>query len=317
MDLVLGGHSHIYERSFLLDQAYGYRRCPQLRHTELFHPPWSREHILDPGDGDPSGDGAYQKNSGGNSHDGAVYIVAGHGGRAVGSTFGGAHPVMFSVDVQFGSVLLDVNGTTLTVSNLRENETISDTFSIQKIPSGTNVPPSGVIDTPVGNQTIEVGDFVSFLGTGTDSDSNLPLTHLWDFGVGSGIANSTQEDPGTTQFNTAGVFRVTYTVRDSLGLTDPTPATIQITVQGSGGGGFTAYNDLAWGTGQLSSNITTITSPNGGSGLPSSGQLLDFGTGLPTPVSLTVTGGALSAMPKLRRGPTRPPAMPLRSLMAS
>ena len=35
-----------------------------------------------------------------------------------------------------------------------------------------------------------------------------------------------------------------------------------------------------------------ITSPNGGSGLPSSGQLLDHGTGLPTPVSLTVAGGS-------------------------
>jgi len=55
--------------------------------------------------------------------------------------------------------------------------------------------------------------------------------------------------------------------------------------------GFTAYNDLAWGTGQLEMNITKITSPVGGSGLPSSGQLLDFATGLPTPVSLAVTGG--------------------------
>ncbi len=35
--------------------------------------------------------------------------------------------------------------------------------------------------------------------------------------------------------------------------------------------GFTAYNDLAWGTGQLETNITKITSPNGGSGLPSTG----------------------------------------------
>ena len=63
---------------------------------------------------------------------------------------------------------------------------------------------------------------------------------------------------------------------------------------GGGAGSFTAYNDLAWGTGQLTSNITTITSPNGGSGLDSSGQLLDYGTGLPTPVSLTVAGGSFN-----------------------
>ncbi len=53
----------------------------------------------------------------------------------------------------------------------------------------------------------------------------------------------------------------------------------------------TSYNDLAWGTGQLETNITKITSPNGGSGLPDSGALVDFATGNPTSVILTVTGG--------------------------
>ncbi len=55
--------------------------------------------------------------------------------------------------------------------------------------------------------------------------------------------------------------------------------------------GFTAYNDLAWGTGQLETNITKITSPNGGSGLPATGFLKDFASGLDTGVTLTVTGG--------------------------
>jgi len=75
-----------------------------------------------------------------------------------------------------------------------------------------------------------------------------------------------------------------------LGLPDPTPDTVKVTVQNPPSN-FTAYNDLAWGTGQLETHITTFTSPNGGSGLPSSGQLVDFSTGLPTPVSLAVTGG--------------------------
>jgi hypothetical protein len=54
---------------------------------------------------------------------------------------------------------------------------------------------------------------------------------------------------------------------------------------------FTAYNDLAWDTGQLDTNITKFTSPAGGSGLPSTGFLKDFDTGLDTGVTLTVTGG--------------------------
>jgi hypothetical protein len=53
----------------------------------------------------------------------------------------------------------------------------------------------------------------------------------------------------------------------------------------------TSYNDLAWDVGQLNTNITTFTSPNGGSGLLSTGQLKDFNTGLDTAVTLTVAGG--------------------------
>ena len=88
------------------------------------------------------------------------------------------------------------------------------------------------------------------------------------------------------------IYDVIVRVDDGQGGQDTQAMAVTVTDVAEGGGGFTAYNDLAWGTGQLSSNITTITSPNGGSGLPSSGQLLDFGTGLPTPVSLTVTGGS-------------------------
>ncbi len=240
VDLVLAGHSHLYERSFLLDQAYGFGTSPNFV-TPDYSTLLGSGRILDPGDGDPSGDGVYQKNSGGNSNNGAVYVVAGHGGKSIGSSFGGAHPVMVSVDEQFGSVLLDVNGNTLTVRNLRATETISDTFSIQKIPNGVNVPPSGVIDTPVNNQTITVGAAINFTGTGTDPNNNLPLTHLWNFGAGSGIPNSTKGDPGSVTFNTVGVYTVTYTVKDALGLADATPATIKITVSPAGGGGTTGW----------------------------------------------------------------------------
>lgn len=66
--------------------------------------------------------------------------------------------------------------------------------------------------------------------------------------------------------------------------------------------GFTAYNDLAWGTGQLETNITKITSPNGGSGLPATGLLKDFATGLDTGVTLTVTGGSYDGTTQATQG---------------
>ncbi len=43
-------------------------------------------------------------------------------------------------------------------------------------------------------------------------------------------------------FTTAGVFTVTCTVTDALGLADPTPATVQVTVTGASGSPLTISN---------------------------------------------------------------------------
>ncbi|CAM2065895.1 PKD domain-containing protein [Sulfidibacter corallicola] len=91
-----------------------------------------------------------------------------------------------------------------------------------------NGPPNGTIDTPVGNQNISVGESLNFTGTGTDPDNNTPLTYLWDFD--GGAANSTTEDPGSVQFDSPGSFTVRFTVTDSLGQVDPTPATMVVNV---------------------------------------------------------------------------------------
>ena len=101
-----------------------------------------------------------------------------------------------------------------------------------------NQPPDGEIDTPPGNTRITAGQSVSFTGTGTDPDGNA-LSFLWDFG--GGAANRTVEDPGSVAFTTAGTYTVTFTVTDSLGLADPTPATRVITVDPVGGGGTTIF----------------------------------------------------------------------------
>ena len=97
-----------------------------------------------------------------------------------------------------------------------------------------NQAPNGVIDTPLQNVTINMGDIVSFAGTGTDPDGNLPLGYRWSFGIGSGIPDATVEDPGGKQFNIAGIYSVTFTVTDALGLSDPTPDTRVVTVRGAG-----------------------------------------------------------------------------------
>jgi hypothetical protein len=130
VDLVLCGHSHDYERSYLIDGTYS---TP----TPNFGTLQATGHILDDGDGKPSGDGAYQKPAGVTSHNGAVYVVAGHGGAGLGGTLN--HPVMYFSEARHGSVLLDISGGTLTLTNVRSTGVVSDTFTMVKGPQSPKV----------------------------------------------------------------------------------------------------------------------------------------------------------------------------------
>src|SRR4029079_5505790 len=100
-----------------------------------------------------------------------------------------------------------------------------------------NQAPNGVIDTPSAATAITAGQSVSFTGTGSDPDSNTPLNFAWSF-VGA-APGTTVEDPGSVVFATAGTYTVTFTVRDSLGLADPTPDSRVITVNPAASGGCT------------------------------------------------------------------------------
>jgi acid phosphatase type 7 len=116
VDLVLSGHSHAYERSYLIDGHYG------LSTT------FTAAMKVDGGSGrDPA---PYQKGAGTPAHDGAVYIVAGSSGQASGGTLD--HPAMFISLNNLGSMVLDVDGSRLDARFLRENGTVADYFTIVK-----------------------------------------------------------------------------------------------------------------------------------------------------------------------------------------
>ncbi|RKZ60584.1 MAG: hypothetical protein DRQ44_12585, partial [Gammaproteobacteria bacterium] len=108
--------------------------------------------------------------------------------------------------------------------------TVAEINLLGSLASG-NQRPDGVINTPGSDLTINVGDSLNFTATGSDPDGDLPLAYQWSFGSGSGIANTSSEDPGSKQFNNAGTFSVSFTVTDSQGLADSTPAVRIITVQ--------------------------------------------------------------------------------------
>ena len=128
VDLVMSGHSHAYERSFLIDGVYGFGSAPNFV-TPNFVTLQNNGHIIDSGNGNPSGEGEYTKNS---DKEGTVYLVSGTGGQANGCFFGCNHPVMSIGEPDLSSILLDVDGYTITVRNVRSSGIISDTFVMAK-----------------------------------------------------------------------------------------------------------------------------------------------------------------------------------------
>lgn len=94
-----------------------------------------------------------------------------------------------------------------------------------------NQAPNGTISSPASDVTIAAGQTVTFSGSGSDPDGHLPLSYHWSFGAGSGIADSTAQNPGTLTFSTPGAYTVRFTVTDAQGQSDPTPATRTILVE--------------------------------------------------------------------------------------
>ena len=122
VDLVLTGHSHAYERSYLIDGHYGL--------SDTFTDAMEKN----PGDGSATGDGAYQKPAAvGAPHAGAVYVVAGTAGLVKP---GGSldHPAMAVSIRTLGSMVLDVNGSRLDAMFLDSTGNIRDDFTILKVP---------------------------------------------------------------------------------------------------------------------------------------------------------------------------------------
>jgi len=95
--------------------------------------------------------------------------------------------------------------------------------------SVANAPPDSVIDEPIGDVMIDMGQSVTFMGSGSDPDGDTPLSFYWSFS-GGGVPDSTLEDPGPVTFNTAGVFTVFFWAIDSLGTWDPSADTVTVTV---------------------------------------------------------------------------------------
>jgi acid phosphatase type 7 len=143
VDLVLTGHSHSYERSFLIDGHYG--------SSSTFTSSMKK----DGGSGRIDGTGAYTKPTDGlGPHEGAVYAVAGSSGQVSGGLLN--HPAMYISLNSLGSMILEINGTRLDAKFIDQAGVTRDYFTILKGEGDALQPPTNLSATAVSTTQINL-----------------------------------------------------------------------------------------------------------------------------------------------------------------
>lgn len=116
VDLVLSGHSHMYERSHLMDCHYGT--------SDVF----SESNIISTGINGQYRE--YRKPEKNIAHSGAVYVVAGSSSKVDMGELN--HPAMVVGMHEAGSLLIDVEGNRLTSRFINDQGEVMDEFTIRK-----------------------------------------------------------------------------------------------------------------------------------------------------------------------------------------
>jgi Bacterial Ig domain/Calcineurin-like phosphoesterase/Purple acid Phosphatase, N-terminal domain len=272
VDLVLCGHSHGYERSYLLDGHYGVSGT------------FTGSMKKNDGDGRPAGAGAYTKPTLGPApHGGTVYVVAGNAGQLSGGALN--HPGMFISMNNRGTLVLDVDSNRLDAKYIRDTGAIDDSFTIIKGITSANVQPTVSITGPASGSsfsapatftitaaasdsdgTVEKVDFyqdANLLGT----DTTAPYEFTWSNAIPGShtlTARATDNSGGAT---TSGAVNITVTdnpnVPPTVSITTPSsgstfaaPATITITADVADVDGTIARVDFYRGSSSLGSDTT-------------------------------------------------------------
>jgi hypothetical protein len=121
--------------------------------------------------------------------------------------------------------------------------------------------PQPAISMPAKSQTITAGDSVSFSGDCSVTGPATIASYSWSFGDGR---TASSKNPGATSFSKVGDYDVTFDCTDSQGLTNPTPASVHVTVKaassgGGGGGGGSGGGQGQSGGGGGSEGIAEIS----------------------------------------------------------
>ena len=321
VDLVLTGHSHNYERSFLIDGHYG------LSGT------FTQAMKVDGGSGREDGDGSYVKPADLAGNEGAVYVVAGNGGHVTNWVGGSTaefnpnpHPAMYLSVLHVGSLVLDVDGDRLDAKMIRETGVVDDYFTLVKS-SAPNTPPTVAITAPAQGSGYTAPATVAISADAGDADGSVQQVQFFANGNSVGVDS---DAPFALAWNNvaAGGYALTATATDNLGAST-TSAPVDITISappppaaptGLVATAGNAQVALAWNAsaGATSYSVRRATASGGpyitvASGLAGTSSVdggLANGTTYHYVVTATGAGGESGNSAEASATPTAPPALP-------
>jgi Calcineurin-like phosphoesterase/Putative Ig domain len=220
VDLVLNGHSHVYERSGLMRDLIGDGSTYNLATNR----PADAANAKATGKFDGSANSCfYYKNSRATQNEGIVYVVNGAGGAGGNSQANWPHPAMVTANNAKGSSMyLEVQGGRLDAKAIDEDGQIIDQFTIFKdicpptLPQGITCTCGGKILTPP--------PALSLLTPGFDCKTGS-LTFVTAGGDGTKIEYQITGQTNWTIANTTQIANVTALVNS---ITATTPATLTL-----------------------------------------------------------------------------------------
>jgi Bacterial Ig domain/Calcineurin-like phosphoesterase/Purple acid Phosphatase, N-terminal domain len=214
VDLVLSGHSHTYERSYLIDGHYGASSS------------FTNAMKKNGGSGRPAETGAYTKPLGPTARQGAVYAVAGSSGKVESGPLN--HPAMFVSLLELGSVVIDASATHLDVKFLGDTGTLRDSFTISKS-AATNPPPSVTLTAPSSGSSATAPATFNLAANASDSNGSIARVEFYQ---GSTLLGSDTSAPYTFTWAgvTAGSYSITARAFDNQGAsTTSAAASVSVT----------------------------------------------------------------------------------------
>ncbi len=172
VDLVLAGHSHTWQRSYLINGHYGLSNS------------WNPATMgIDLGDGRQDGDGPYMQDPQGK---GTVYIVSGSAGSR--GSVDEIHPVMYRSLSEMGSMYFEVAGSRMDIKFIRDDGVIDDYLSITK-QAPVGAVPTVSVTAPANGTHYDTPQTITITADAADSDGAVTQVEFLANGISIGLDN--------------------------------------------------------------------------------------------------------------------------------